>query len=113
MPQFALVYQYDPAVTGPTEGELADWLAFDKEMRDAGVFVYATGFYDVGTARTVSVRDGATVVADGVAVSSGPVVAGMCVVNVPDADAATAWAAKVPTARYGGVDVRPVVEYEG
>lgn len=74
----------------PTEGELPDWLAYDKEM-----------------------RDGATVVDDGVAVSSGPVVAGMCVVNVPDVNAATAWAEKIPTARYGSVDVRPVVEYEG
>jgi hypothetical protein len=43
----------------------------------------------------------------------GDVVAGLYVVEVADIDAATAWAEKVPTAEYGSVEVRPVIEYEG
>ncbi|SEH03962.1 Uncharacterized conserved protein [Nonomuraea solani] len=112
MPKYALVFQYDPAVTGPSEGEIADWLACDKEVREAGVFVYEAGFHEPGTARTVSVRDGATIVDDDVADPAG-VVAGLYVVDVADINAATAWAAKIPTARYGSVDVRPIVEYHG
>jgi hypothetical protein len=113
MPKFALIYQYDPAATGPTEGEVPDWFAYDKGVRDAGVFVYEAGFHEAATGRTVSVRDDATVVDDGVAPTSGAVVAGLYVVDVADINAATSWAEKIPTARYGSVDVRPVVEYEG
>ncbi|MEV6863497.1 YciI family protein [Streptosporangium subroseum] len=111
MPKFALIYQYEPAVTGPAGGEVSDWVTYDKEVRDAGVFVYEAGFHEASTARTVSVRDGATVVDDGVAASSGAIVAGLYIVDVADINAATSWAQKIPTARYGSVDVRPVVEY--
>ncbi|MEV4578779.1 YciI family protein [Nonomuraea jabiensis] len=109
MPKFALIYQYDPMATGPTEGEEPDWFAYDQEVREAGVLVYEAGFHEAGTGRTVSVRDGATVVDDGVAPTSGAIVAGLYVVDVANINAATSWAEKIPTARYGSVDVRPVV----
>lgn len=63
--KFALLYQYDPTVTGPTKGEVEDWLAFDKQVRDAGIFVYEAGFHEAGAARTVRVRDGSAAVTDG------------------------------------------------
>ncbi|MGW0196277.1 YciI family protein [Nonomuraea sp. NPDC003201] len=110
MPKFALVYQYDPAATGPAQGEVPDWFAYDKEVREAGVLAYEAGFHEASSGRTVSVRDGATVVDDGVAPTSGAVVAGLYIVDVADINAATSWAEKIPTARYGSVDVRPVVE---
>ncbi|MFG6193035.1 YciI family protein [Nonomuraea sp. JJY05] len=113
MPKFALVYRYDPAATGPTDAEVPAWFAYDKEVRDAGVFVYEAGFHEAGAGRTVSVRDDATVVDDGVTSTSGDIAAGLYVVDVADINAATSWAEKIPTARYGSVDVRPVVEYEG
>ncbi|MFF4619853.1 YciI family protein [Nonomuraea jabiensis] len=113
MPKFALIHQYDPAATGPAEEEVTDWFAYDKEVREAGVLVYEAGFHEAGLGRTVSVRDGATIVDDGVAPTSGAIVAGLYVVDVANINAATSWAEKIPTARYGSVDVRPVVEYEG
>ncbi|MEV0384705.1 YciI family protein [Nonomuraea sp. NPDC050643] len=113
MPKFALMYQYDPAVAGPTEDELQEWLDLDKEARGAGVLVHEAGFHDAGAARTVCVRDAATIVDDGVTAAPGAVVAGFYVVDVADINAATSWARRIPTARYGSVDVRPVVEYDG
>ncbi|MEW1842478.1 YciI family protein [Nonomuraea angiospora] len=113
MPKFALIYQYDFAATGPIEGEVAHWFAYDKEVRETGVLVYEAGFHEPCTGRTVSVRDGVAVVDDGVAPTSGAILAGLYVVDVANINAATSWAAKIPTARYGSVDVRPVVEYEG
>ncbi|WP_158581401.1 YciI family protein [Actinomadura spongiicola] len=113
--KFSLLYQYDPSKTGPTEGEIADWLAFDKDMRDAGVFVYAVGYHapEPSLSRTVTIRDGSTNVTPGVTDHPGDVPAGLCVIDVPDIEAATEWAARVPTARYGSVEIRTNVEYEG
>jgi hypothetical protein len=109
--KFALVYQYDPTTVGPTEAEIPEWFSVDKEIKDSGTFVYADGFHAVGAGRTLTRRDGAVVVKDGVAAQSGPVVAGFIVVDVEDMDAALAWAERIPTARYGSIDVRPVVEW--
>lgn len=111
--KFALLYQYDPSKTGPSPAEISDWLAFDAQVRDAGIFVYESGFHAADHARTVSLRDGAASVTDGVGQGDGEVSAGVYVIDVDDAEAATAWAKKVPTASYGSVAVRQVVEYAG
>ncbi|MGW1677071.1 YciI family protein [Saccharopolyspora sp. NPDC002376] len=111
MSKFALIYQYNPTEAGPSQGEIDEWVAYDKEVRDAGVFVYEAGYHDAEASRTVSVRDGSTIVNDGVAHPSEAVVSGLYVIDVADINAATAWAEKIPTARYGSVDIRPVVEF--
>jgi hypothetical protein len=46
--------------------------------------VYETGFRAASAGHTVNVRDGSTIVGDGVADPDDAVVAGMCVVDVPD-----------------------------
>ncbi|MFI6290473.1 YciI family protein [Nonomuraea sp. NPDC050790] len=111
--KFALVYQYDPAQTSPTEAEIPEWMELDKQLRESGELVYDCGFHAVDAARTLSLRDGAENLSDGVAATSGNVAAGFVVVDVPDVEAALTWARKIPTARYGAVDVRPLVEWEG
>jgi hypothetical protein len=40
---------------GPTDAEIQDWMAFDKEVRDADAFVNEAGFHAAGAGRTVSV----------------------------------------------------------
>ncbi|GAA0591409.1 YciI family protein [Kribbella sandramycini] len=111
--KFALVYQYDPATDSPTEAEIPDWLSIDQEIKDSGGYVFAEGFHATSAGRTVTRRSGELVVQDGVAATSGPVVAGFIVVDVDSIEAAQAWAEKVPTANYGSVDIRPVVEWNG
>ena len=110
--KFALLYQYDPTQAGPADNEVQDWLAFDKQVRDAGSFVYEAGFHPVDAARRVTVRDGASTV-DGVGGRPGEAIAGIYVVDVADLNAATALAEQLPTARYGAVEVREVVDYQG
>ena len=110
--KFALLYQYDPAQTGPADNEVPDWLEFDKQVRDAGAFVYEAGFHPADAARRVAVRDGVSAV-EGVSGRPGEVIAGLYVVEVADLEAATALAAQLPTARYGAVEVREVVDYAG
>ena len=66
--------------------------------------------YGNDTATTVSVRDGETVTTDGPFVDIKEVIGGYYVVDVPDLDAAIALAARIPDARVGAVEVRPVVD---
>jgi hypothetical protein len=112
--KFALIYQYDPTSTGPSDQEVQDWLTLDHEVRAAGIFVHEAGFHHVDAAQSVQVRDGVVSRIDGVAQQPGQeIVAGFYLVDCEDVDTAVAWAERIPTARYGTVQVRPVVDYTG
>jgi hypothetical protein len=111
--KFALVYAYDPTATTPSDGEVADWTALDEQLRAAGAVVHEAGFHPRDEGRVVRVRDGATEVAKEPAAPAANTVAGYYVVEAADIEAATELAARIPTARYGYVEVRQVVEFEG
>jgi hypothetical protein len=64
-----------------------------------------------GTARTVRVTDGRTLVSEGAAVDDPAALNGYYVLDAPDLDAAIAFAARIPVARMGGtVEVRAMLE---
>jgi hypothetical protein len=109
--KFALLYYYDPTQTSPGQGEVADWMAFDQKVKDDGAFVYEAGFYSGDTAQHVSVRTGNPVSSSGAFVSDGNVLAGLYVIDVADASAAVEWAQRIPTASYGVVEIRQIVEF--
>ncbi|MFD3683483.1 YciI family protein [Nocardiopsis sp. NPDC058631] len=109
--KFALLYHYDPHTAGPVEEEVADWMTFDAQVREAGLLVDEAGFHVRDKALTVSVRDGESTVTEG-APTSGPMLAGYYLLDVADMAAALQWAARIPTAAYGSVEVRPIVDVE-
>ncbi|MFD9703035.1 YciI family protein [Lentzea sp. NPDC059081] len=91
-----------------------DWIAYEKEMRDAGVLVSGHSLADLVTATTVQVgQDGKRTVTDGPFAETREVLGGYDVIDVPDLDAALEWAAKCPGSRDGGaVVVRPIAEFD-
>jgi len=113
MPQYMLLI-YSPAGAGPsTPDELAaqhdQWVAVTREMVRAGVRVAGDALESVDTATTVRVRGGETVVSDGPFADTKELLGGYYILDVPDLDAALAWAARLPNAGYGSVEVRPVM----
>jgi hypothetical protein len=64
------------------------------------------------TARTVRVRNGKRTVTDGSAVDGEEFLTGYFLIEAESLEAALEWAAKVPNARSGSVEVRQVVEYD-
>jgi hypothetical protein len=106
--KYALVYFFDPSKTGPTEGEYQEWVEFEESAKDAGQLVHGAGLHPSSEAKSVSIRDGQTTVEDGV--PAGEAAAGYYLLDVPDEDTATSWAQRVPTARYGRVEVRQITE---
>ncbi len=85
------------------------WNAFIGAMAQAGVIVKGDGLQGPHTATTLRVRDGRRLVQDGPFVDTKEQLGGYFVIDVPDLDAALAWAAQAPCAATGSVEVRPVL----
>ena len=90
-----------------------DHLRLNDEMQEAGVHVASEGLADPSLATWVSVRDGRTIASDGPYAEVKEHLAGFYLIDVPTAEEAVAWAAKVPDASYTEVEVRPVLDMSG
>ncbi len=89
--------------------ELPEWDALTAELRERAVWIANAALHPVEAATTVRVRDGATGVTDGPFAVTKEMLAGFYLVDCEDLDEALAIAARMPMARYGSVEVRPVV----
>ncbi|MCP2256523.1 hypothetical protein LX15_000206 [Streptoalloteichus tenebrarius] len=99
---------------GAAEGcDVTEWMAYDKEVREAGILVSGESLADLVAATRVRVgRDGERIVTDGPFAETREVLGGFYVIDVPDLDVAIDWAARCPGARGGGsVVVRPVADF--
>jgi len=85
-----------------------DWMDFMKQANEAGVLLANNGVAPSHSATTVRVRDGQTLTVDGPFAETHEQLAGYSVVECPNLDEAIRWATKVPMARYGSVEVRPL-----
>ncbi len=107
------IHNADPRETGINEDDMAPVKAafesYAKALDDAGVFVTTQilGFPDAAT--TVTAVDGEPKIQDGPFADTKEYVGGVVVIDVPDLDAALAWAQKCPGAMYGSVEVRPTM----
>ncbi|HWD62202.1 MAG TPA: YciI family protein [Humibacter sp.] len=79
-----------------------------KALDDAGVLITGEILQASDTATTVTLRGGSLEVQDGPFADTKDKLAGIFVLDVPDLDAALAWAEKCPGATYGVLEVRPV-----
>jgi hypothetical protein len=86
----------------------AEFEAFNDELRAADALVVGNELQPGSTASVVSVRDGGTVVTDGPFAETKEVLGGYYLVDADTLEEAHAWAAKVPSARFGHIEVRPV-----
>ena len=113
MPKYAaLIYRVEaeqPAQGSPASQELyRAWGAFNQDVRQAGVLTAGTGLQPTTTATTVRVRGGKALITDGPFAETREQLGGFFLVEAPDLDAATAIAARIPVARLGCIEVRPV-----
>jgi hypothetical protein len=90
-----------------------EYNTFTRDIVESGEFVSGDALAGVDTASTVRVRAGAAETVDGPFVESKEHLAGYYVVDCKDLDRALALAAKIPDARIGGVEVRPLMDMSG
>ena len=92
------------------EESLPKWYAFFEELGAADSSMSGKELDDIRTAKTVRVRDGQVLVTDGPFAETKEQIGGFFDTNLPDLDTAIEYAAKIPAAEYGSIEVRPVVE---
>jgi hypothetical protein len=81
--------------------------AYGKALEDAGVLVSAEVLQTAANTTTLTLRDGSLRIQDGPYADTKEQIGGTFVLDVPDLDAALAWAEKCPAAAWGTVEVRP------
>jgi hypothetical protein len=91
----------------------AEYFAFTEELRASGKMVAGDALQPISTATSVRIRDGETLTTDGPFAETKEVLGGYYLIDVDSLDEALEWGAKVPGAKYGTIEVRPVVtDYE-
>ncbi|HEX8725188.1 MAG TPA: YciI family protein [Gemmatimonadaceae bacterium] len=81
--------------------------AYAKALDDAGVLISAEVMQPSAATTTVRSRDGRLQVQDGPFADTREQIGGTFVIDVPDLDAALAWAERCPAAQWGAIEVRP------
>ena len=84
--------------------------AYDQGLMKSGHFIAAEALDSVHTATTVRVRSGKVSTTDGPFTETKEVLGGFILVNARDLDEAIQIASKIPLARWGSIEVRPVLE---
>ncbi len=105
MKYMALIYT-DGRATAPAV--LEKYMAFAQEARAAGVSLGGNELAPVASATTVRVRDGETLVTDGPYAEAKEHLGGYFLLECATFDEAVEWAAQIPGAAHGAVEVRPV-----
>lgn len=83
------------------------------ELHSRGQFLAASPLQPVSTATSVRVREGKRVVTDGPFAETREQLGGYFLLDAKDLNEAIAIAARIPGARKGTVEVRPVIELDG
>ena len=105
MKYLCLVYLEPDKLHAVPDRECADC---GSGFRDRGVLVAAEALHPVETATTVRVRNGKTTITDGPFAETKEQLAGFYLLEARDLNEAIQMAAKIPPAREGSVEVRPV-----
>jgi hypothetical protein len=79
-------------------------------LREAGLLIGNGALRPVEAATTVRVRDGQTEVTDGPFATTKEILGGYYLLRCDDLDQALKYAARLPLARYGSVEIRPVLD---
>jgi hypothetical protein len=87
--------------------------AFTQELQDSGSMVAGDALESAQTATTVRVQGDEMLTTDGPFAETKEQLGGYYLIEADSLDDAIEWAAKVPGARHGSVEVRPVMVFEG
>ncbi len=99
----------DPATWGPV---LEEYNAYTKMLRDSGAYVAGEALQPVTSATTIRVRDGQTMTTDGPFAETKEALGGFYMIDAKDLDEALELGAKCPGAKFGSIEVRPIVDFD-
>ena len=116
MQYMLLIYMGDPADSGePTPGtpefeqHVQDYESLSQDVKDKGIMLGADPLEPVSMASTVRVRNGKTEIIDGPFAETKETLGGYYLLDCTDLDEAIEYAARIPTAKYGSIEIRPIM----
>lgn len=113
--QYALlIYTPEPGEDVPQEqiaAEMEQYNAFTQRLRERGAMLGGEALDSTATATTVRVVDGRTITTDGPFAETKESLGGFYLVEAADLDEAISFAAMIPGAKHGCIEVRPVWGY--
>lgn len=114
MQYMALIYEADgagpEAGTAEHEAMMAGYWEFTEKGRADGVVLAGEALHGPEAATTVRVRGGDVLTTDGPFTETKEVLGGFYLLECPDLDQAIAYAARIPSAAWGSIEVRPVID---
>jgi len=114
--QYMLLIYNDPALE-PAYGTpefnemMGGYFAASERMRADGVLRSGEGLQGVETATSLRIKSGKVETMDGPFAETREHLGGYYVIDVPDLDAALTYAALIPSAHFGTIEVRPLMDY--
>jgi hypothetical protein len=114
MQYLCLVYADEARVNGMSQQEIDalidETAANNEELRASGQLILAQALEQVDAAMTVRVRDGRLSVTDGPFAETNEQLGGFVLIEARDLNEALQIAGRIPSARLGSVEVRPVID---
>ena len=111
-----LIYEAEEILSSYTPEKMGEVMAaygsYTKELQDSGKFLGGEALLPTASATTVKVREGKTVTTDGPFAETKEQLGGYYAVEAENLDEAMEWAAKIPAALLGSVEVRPIMEFD-
>jgi hypothetical protein len=114
MQYLCLVYADEARLNAMPQDEvdalIDETMASNEELRASGRLILATALEQVEGAMTVRVRDGRLSATDGPFAETNEQLGGFVLVEARDLNEAIRIAGRIPSARIGSVEVRPVID---
>jgi hypothetical protein len=109
-----LIYTDERTDAMPEEGtndEMEAYNEFSQWTRDKGLFEAGEALHPTSSATTVRVRDGKTLATDGPYAETKEALGGFYLIQAGNLDEAIETAARIPGAKHGAIEVRPIFEF--
>ena len=113
MKYILLIYHDEQSFNSRTKDELqktyAEYRQLIEELKSSGKYLFGDQLQPTATAQSVRVRNGKQLITDGPFAETREQVGGFFMIEASNADEANGIAARIPSARTGTIEVRPVV----
>ncbi len=113
--KYMLLVYLDEQALSETEREhcYVESAQLTQELNSSGQYLDASPLHPIATATSVRVRDGKRLVTDGPFAETREQLGGYYVIEAQDLDEAIRIAERIPPARFGTIEIRPVMEIAG
>ena len=91
---------------------MGGYMSFTQDVREKGILVDGNPLQEVATATTVRVRGGKTQTTDGPFAETKEQLGGYYILECADLDEAIVQAARIPSARFGSIEIRPIMKID-